>query len=91
MEKKSRKAILFIVNLKKDSKKLSLQSGQEIKVRQCLTLVKMSEKSTLCTKEGTLNATETAVCNSFDNLLVLRTLIFLPFWTGNCLVLYYNV
>ena len=31
------------------------------------------------TEEGTLNATETAVCNSFEYLLALQTLIFRPF------------
>ena len=29
-------------------------------------------------EEGTLNATETAVCNSFKNLLLLQMFIFLP-------------
>ena len=34
-----------------------------------------------CIEEGTLNATETAVYNSFENLLVLQTLIFFPIIT----------
>ena len=29
-----------------------------------------------CTEEGTLNGTQTAVCNSFKYLLVLQTLFF---------------
>ena len=40
--------------------------------------VKFSVQSELCTEEGMLNVTETAVCNSFEYLLVLQTLIFLP-------------
>ena len=40
--------------------------------------VAFSVPSSLCTVEGTLNATETAVCNSFENLLVPQTLVFLP-------------
>ena len=38
----------------------------------------MQSEASFCTEEGTLNATKTAVCNSFENLLALQTLIFLP-------------
>ena len=42
----------------------------------------------LCT-EGTLSVTETVACNSFEFLLVLKTLIFSPFITStkHCLTL----
>ena len=56
---------------------------------QHLTLVILGEKPTFgapinneclpqCTEEGTLNAPETAVCNSFKNLLVHQLSVYLP-------------
>ena len=50
---------------------LSVGSAVRLKVRAFFA-------NLLCTEEGTLNTSETIVYNSFDNLSVLQTLLFLP-------------
>ena len=42
-------------------------------------VIHISDNLHFGTEEGTLNTTETAGCISFENLLVLQTLVFFPF------------
>ena len=50
-----------------------------IKVRKkCILQFGSIQPYSVGAEDGMLNATETAVCISFENLLVLQTLVFLP-------------